>query len=775
MALHNQLLKLTSLLQELESSIDEYNTLKEISDDPVTVDSDSDISHTFEQFLALFSNISSNLQDRLKGPISARRANQQLASDEPLDEFTELKKIINTMKHLIEKVPEFSKISSSLDMVEIDNICENRKAKLQNMMTTTRDHMQDYSVPSTSDSSSSQNSQSYSLLQKGSRTKSLHKKSVRFKDHLIDGVSDKPLDTNLRPYRDHVEKYGQVGKNRKADSDNLRYHDEPIVDDDNSMSMSDRDVFIANQQQMLEQNRSLDHLSDSVQRQHEMSLQINDEVSDHMVLLDDLENGIDRTNARLMREKEKKHVSHDLLSQPTKPVRSRFAPSPTGFLHLGSLRTALYNYLIARSTHGQFILRLEDTDQKRLVEGAEENIYHTLEWLGLSVDEGPQNCGTYAPYKQSERTAIYSKYIKKLLDKGLAYRCFCTKGRLTQLRDSARLLKPPTTASYDRYCLKHYSKEESDEKASAGEHFTVRFVSPHKYPAFIDLLHGKIDQQIQINPLDVRYEDPVLLKSDGLPTYHFANVIDDHLMKITHVIRGEEWLASTPKHVALYDAFGWNPPKFIHIPLLTTVDNRKLSKRSGDIDIMSLKSKGFLPEALINFSVLFGWSPRREYGKKSSEIYSLKELEKIFTLEGLTRGECEDSLDYHLVDRVLQSVGTALSNINELNTEKYWYFFVRPKYTLVTLLQHTIQDKDTVKVIVNELNEKAADLISEKLSDTIKAIAKSHSGLKRKTVYQTLRYALSGPQSGISMHTIIDILGLYEVKQRLQNLADFVS
>lgn len=301
MALHNQLLKLTSLLQELESSIDEYNTLKEISDDPVTVDSDSDISHTFEQFLALFSNISSNLQDRLKGPISARRANQQLASDEPLDEFTELKKIINTMKHLIEKVPEFSKISSSLDMVEIDNLSENRKAKLQNMMTTSRDHMQDYSVPSTSDSSSLQNSQSYLLLQKGSRTKSLHKKSVRFKDHLIDGVSDKPLDTNLRPYRDHVEKYGQVGKNRKADSDNLRYHDEPIVDDDNSMSMSDRDVFIANQQQMLEQNRSLDHLSDSVQRQHEMSLQINDEVNDHMVLLDDLENGIDRTSARLMR------------------------------------------------------------------------------------------------------------------------------------------------------------------------------------------------------------------------------------------------------------------------------------------------------------------------------------------------------------------------------------------------------------------------------------------------------------------------------------------
>ncbi len=519
-----------------------------------------------------------------------------------------------------------------------------------------------------------------------------------------------------------------------------------------------------------------------------------------------------------LRETQKEQVNNDLLSQPTKPVRSRFAPSPTGFLHLGSLRTALYNYLIARSTHGQFILRLEDTDQKRLVKGAEENIYHTLKWLGMSIDEGPQNGGPYLPYKQSERTAIYSKYIKQLLDKGLAYRCFCTKDRLIQLRESARLLKPPTTASYDRYCLNHYSKEESDERASAGEPFTVRFVSPRRYPSFIDLLHGKIDQQIQINPSDIRYEDPVLLKSDGLPTYHFANVVDDHLMKITHVIRGEEWLASTPKQVALYNAFGWNPPKFIHIPLLTTVDNRKLSKRSGDIDIMSLKSNGFLPEALINFSVLFGWSPKREYGKKSSEIYSLKELEQVFTLEGLTKGNAKvdfkkleffnkhylgvklgdhtsefyktnlddiyqklritlkiDTLDCHKVDCVLRSVGTALNNINELNTEKYWYFFVRPKYSLEALFEHTFQDKGVVTLVVRDLNANADNLIPERLSDTIKTITKSHSGLKRKTVYQTLRYALSGPQSGISMHTIIDILGPDEVRQRLQSLEDFVS
>lgn len=507
----------------------------------------------------------------------------------------------------------------------------------------------------------------------------------------------------------------------------------------------------------------------------------------------------------------------DLLKQPTIPVRSRFAPSPTGFLHLGSLRTALYNYLIARSTHGQFLLRLEDTDQNRLVPGAEQNIYDTLKWLGMSIDEGPQKGGPYSPYRQSDRKKIYDKYIKVLLDNGLAYRCFCTKERLDSLRDSARRLKPPTTASYDRYCYKHYTREQSDAKAANGEVYTIRFISPEKYPVFTDLLHGTVDQQIQVNPSDIRYEDPVLMKSDGLPTYHFANVVDDHLMKITHVIRGEEWLASTPKHVALYNAFGWTPPKFIHIPLLTTVDNRKLSKRSHDIDIMSLKSKGYLPEALINFAVLFGWSPKRKFGKKYSEIYTLKDLEEKFELDGLTKGNAKvdfgkleffnkhylgmrladtNSQFYHdnlhdiygkikislklqnlnidEVDRLLKAVSSALTNINELNTEKYWYFFIKPVYSN-DVLKITKQSKDIISEVTSKLSQNSDGLSPDKLSDTIKAITKSIPKLKRKTVYQTLRYALSGPQSGTSMHTIIEILGMDETERRINEFGTYLE
>ena len=224
--------------------------------------------------------------------------------------------------------------------------------------------------------------------------------------------------------------------------------------------------------------------------------------------------------------------------QPKSPARTRFAPSPTGLLHIGSLRTALYNYLLAKSTGGEFLLRLEDTDQKRLVPGAEESIYESLKWCGLSFDEGPGvNDAEFGPFRQSDRTKIYQSYINKLLDLGVAYRCFCPKERLDNLRDSAQKLQPPTTVSYDRHCA-HHSTEKIQEQLDQKIPFTVRLKSPQKYPPFEDLLHGSIDMQPQVNPNDMRYDDPILMKSDGLPTYHFANVVDDHLMKITHVVRG---------------------------------------------------------------------------------------------------------------------------------------------------------------------------------------------------------------------------------------------
>lgn len=324
-------------------------------------------------------------------------------------------------------------------------------------------------------------------------------------------------------------------------------------------------------------------------------------------------------------------------SSSSAPARTRFAPSPTGTIHLGSLRTALFNYLLARSTKGQFILRLEDTDRTRLKPLAEQNIYDSLKWTNMHYDEGP--------IKQSERQELYNKEAQHLLDNGKAYRCFCSKERLDKLTQSARQLWPPSTASYDRKCA-HLSKEESDKKAADGEQFVLRFKAPPKWPKFVDLLHGEVESQTQINQSDVRYDDFVILKSDGMPTYHLANVVDDSDMEITHVVRGEEWLPSTAKHVALYEAFAKrDPPNFIHIPLLTGEGGKKLSKRKSDLGILELAyAPHFIaPEALVNFVALLGWSPnsKRDQGSKVSEVLSLPELESQFSVAGLTRGNIQ--------------------------------------------------------------------------------------------------------------------------------------
>ncbi|ODV63335.1 glutamate--tRNA ligase MSE1, partial [Ascoidea rubescens DSM 1968] len=326
------------------------------------------------------------------------------------------------------------------------------------------------------------------------------------------------------------------------------------------------------------------------------------------------------------------------FSNPLEPVRTRFAPSPTGYLHFGSLRTALFNYLLAKATKGTFILRIEDTDQSRLIPDAEQNIIKTLRWCGLDFDEGPTQGGNYGPYKQSERTQIYEKYINQLLENKKVYRCFCSKERLNGLTESAKLLQPPTNVSYDRHCA-DISIEESNKRAQNNESYTIRFKSPEIYPVLDDVLHGKVNLQPQVNYDDRRYDDPILIKSDGLPTYHFACVIDDHLMKITHVIRGEEWLPSTPKHIALYKAFGWNPPKFVHVPLLTTLSNRKLSKRHKDSDILSLKNTGYLPEAIVNFIALLGSgvSTVENNIHKAKDILPLDYLQEKFKLNKLSR------------------------------------------------------------------------------------------------------------------------------------------
>lgn len=303
-----------------------------------------------------------------------------------------------------------------------------------------------------------------------------------------------------------------------------------------------------------------------------------------------------------------------------KQVRVRFAPSPTGFLHVGGLRTALYNYLFARHHDGKFILRIEDTDQSRKVEGAVENLVATLHWSGVEYDEGPGKDGRFGPYVQSERLNIYRKHAEQLIQSDKAYYCFCSPERLEEVRrqQMARKLDP----RYDRHC-RDIPKEESVAKKNSGERCVVRMKVPLEGEmTFEDLIRGKVTIAYQL------LDDQVIIKSDGFPTYHLAVVVDDHLMAISHVIRGEEWLPSTPKHILLYRYFGWDLPAFAHLPLLLNADKSKLSKRQGDVAVEDYRAKGYLHEAIINFVALLGWNPGDE-----REIFLLDQLVKEFSLE----------------------------------------------------------------------------------------------------------------------------------------------
>jgi glutamyl-tRNA synthetase len=303
-------------------------------------------------------------------------------------------------------------------------------------------------------------------------------------------------------------------------------------------------------------------------------------------------------------------------------IRLRFAPSPTGFLHIGGLRTALFDYLIAKSLGGKLFLRIEDTDQKREVEGAAEKLIEILDWCGIKFDEGPHLGGDYGPYTQTERLDIYKKYTQELLDKGEAYYCFCTEERLVQMRaDQEAMKKPPR---YDRHC-RYLSREEVEKRIAAGEKYVIR----HKLPltggiTVHDELRG--DLKFEIGELD----DYVLIKSDGIPTYQFANVIDDHLMETSHVVRGEEWLPSLPKNILLYNSFGWEAPKFIHLPLVLDAKGGKLSKRKGDVAVEDFRAKGYLPEALLNFNALLGWHPAGE-----NEVFTINEVAKQFDYQNI--------------------------------------------------------------------------------------------------------------------------------------------
>ena len=315
-------------------------------------------------------------------------------------------------------------------------------------------------------------------------------------------------------------------------------------------------------------------------------------------------------------------------------IRTRFAPSPTGFMHVGNLRTALYEYLTARHENGTFVLRIEDTDQERYVEGATDVIYNTLKIAGITHDEGPDVGGDYGPYVQSERKDMYKPYAEQLVKDGKAYYCFCTKERLDELRKNA---PEGTVVGYDRHC-RNLSAEEVEANLKAGIPYVIRQKMPvDGESTYHDLVYGDIT--IKNDELD----DQILIKADGFPTYNFANVIDDHTMGITHVVRGSEYLSSTPKYNALYDAFGWEIPTYIHLPLINgkSVDEEgnvtisKLSKRHGSTGFMDLINEGFLPQAIINYIALLGWCPAGEY--ENREIFSMDELIKAFDINGISK------------------------------------------------------------------------------------------------------------------------------------------
>lgn len=307
-----------------------------------------------------------------------------------------------------------------------------------------------------------------------------------------------------------------------------------------------------------------------------------------------------------------------------KTVRTRFAPSPTGFMHVGNLRTALFEYLIARSQHGQFVLRIEDTDQERLVEGAVDVIYDTLRQVGMDHDEGPDNGGEYGPYVQSERKDLYLPYAKRLVEEGKAYYCFCTKERLASLHDENGL------GGYDRHC-RDLPKEEVEALLQAGTPYVIRQKMPIEgSTTFHDAVFGDITIE------NKELEDQVLVKSDGYPTYNFANVIDDHLMHITHVVRGCEYLTSTPKYNLLYEAFGWEVPIYVHLPLIMGKNEdgsvSKLSKRHGSTSFNGLVEEGYLPETIVNYIALLGWCP-----KDNREVFTLPELCEVFSIDGISK------------------------------------------------------------------------------------------------------------------------------------------
>ncbi|MEF9992256.1 MAG: glutamate--tRNA ligase [Paraclostridium sp.] len=484
-------------------------------------------------------------------------------------------------------------------------------------------------------------------------------------------------------------------------------------------------------------------------------------------------------------------------------VRVRFAPSPTGFVHIGSLRTALYNYLFAKRMGGEYILRVEDTDRTRLVDGAIENMLDAMAWAGVNHTEGVilgenkevTQVGPYGPYIQSERLDIYKDYIQQLLDSGKAYYCFCSKERLDEVREKQK--EAGETPKYDGHC-RDLSKEEVEAKLAAGEEHVIRLRLPENHVIkFTDLVRG--ETEFNTDELD----DQVLIKTDGFPTYHFAVVVDDHMMKITHVIRGEEWISSTPKHVYLYEAFGWEAPTFVHLPNILNKEKKKLSKRHGSVAVEDFKQKGYLPEGLVNYVALVGWSP-----EDNQELFTMKELEEHFSVERVSKSGgvfdtdklnwvnqhyIKDASDEYITDLAIPFLIEAGYITEEDATNRYDFVkgmvsVVKEKLQYVKeVTEHVnIFFGDEVKLeteecreflqlehiptLINSLEEKinnSEEITEEFFKAMLKEIQKEH-GIKGKNLFMGTRVILTGQMHGPDLPKAAAVIGKQTCLNRIQ-------
>ncbi|XP_026214874.1 probable glutamate--tRNA ligase, mitochondrial isoform X2 [Anabas testudineus] len=484
-------------------------------------------------------------------------------------------------------------------------------------------------------------------------------------------------------------------------------------------------------------------------------------------------------------------------------VRVRFAPSPTGFLHLGGLRTALYNYIFAKKYGGSFILRLEDTDQSRLVPGAADSIEDMLEWAGIPPDESPRRGGPVGPYLQSQRLDLYSETALQLVKSGHAYYCFCSPQRLELLKKEA--LRTGQTPRYDNRC-RHLRADQVHEKLANEVPHVIRFRLEVGVEPFQDLIFGWNRHEVA----EVE-GDPVVIKADGFPTYHLANIVDDHYMKISHVLRGSEWLISTSKHLLMYRALGWQPPTFGHLPLLMNKDGTKLSKRQGDIFIQSFQRDGVLPAALLDITTNCGSGfNTNRMGRRIDELISEFNPSKITTHSALLdldklpefnrnhlqqqiedEEQClllikdlqgqikqtyaaeiqdKDVLHEEYIRRVLFFRKGHISSLKELLSPNYSYLWVRPSFSSQQVAALTAEARHIASLVLRLVEEQGGELAVDQLNKDLKTLAKQAKATKYTEVMKLLRLALSGLQKGPSVAELMVSLGPAEIIHRLQKL-----